>query len=116
MKSVVTSSLLIVGVAALVAVYTLGFSEQHPKSTSAFFQSLSGEDVEFLKFIAEYGRSYGTKEELEFRGSIFKDNLSRIQLENSKEDNKFVLGINKFADWTTEEIKNLLSYRPMDLK
>jgi hypothetical protein len=36
-----------------------------PKSTS--FNTLTSEDLEFMKFVAKYGKSYGTKEEYEFR-------------------------------------------------
>ena len=68
--------------------------------------------MEYLKFISKYGRMMGTKEELEFRSSIFKKNLAAIRMENSKNGNSFSLGVNKFADWTPTEYKRLLGYKP----
>jgi hypothetical protein len=58
------ASLCVVGIAACVAVYALT-SMDAPKSTS--FNTLTSEDLEFMKFVAKYGKSYGTKEEYEFR-------------------------------------------------
>jgi len=103
------ASLAVVGVAACVAVYALSYQ---PKSAS-LYSTLSSDDVEFLKFVSKYGKSYGTKEEYELRADTFKDTLAKIAEENSKNDNSFTVGINKFADWTPSEFKRLLSYKPM---
>jgi hypothetical protein len=103
------ASIAVVGVAACIAVYAL---TQQPQSNS-LYTALSAEDMEFLKFVALHGKSYGTKEEFEFRSDIFKKNLASINLENSKNDNSFKLGVNKFADWTPAEYKRMLSYRPL---
>ena len=103
------ASIAVVGVAACIAVYAL---TQQPQSSS-LYTALSAEDMEFLKFVSLHGKSYGTKEEFEFRSDIFKKNLASINLENSKNDNSFRLGVNKFADWTPAEYKRMLSYRPL---
>lgn len=80
-----------------------------PKSTS--FNTLTSEDLEFMKFVAKYGKSYGTKEEYEFRLQQFKSAYSTIQTENSKNGNTFTVGVNKFADLTNAEYKRLLGYK-----
>ena len=103
------ASLAVVGVAACVAVYALSAG---PKTTS-LYTSLTTEDMEFLKFVALHGKSYGTKEEFEFRSQIFKETMAKIALENAKPENTFKVGINKFADFTPAELKRLLSYRPL---
>lgn len=107
------ASLAVVGVAATVAVYALT-SMDTPKSTS--FNTLTSEDLEFMKFVAKYGKSYGTKEEYEFRLQQFKTAYSTIQSENSKNGNTFTMGVNKLADLTNAEYKRLLGYRRAGLK
>jgi len=102
------ATLAVVGVAACAALYALTGS---PKSSS-LYSSLNAEDMEFLKFVSTYGRSYGTKEEFEFRAAQFKDTLAKIELENQNPENTFTVGINKFADWTPAEYRRLLGYKP----
>ena len=103
------ASLAVVGVAACVAVYALSFQ---PKSAS-LYSTLSSEDMEFLKFVSKHGKSYGTKEEFEFRADAFKNTLMQLSEENSKNENTFRVGLNKFADWTPAEFQRILSYKPV---
>jgi KDEL-tailed cysteine endopeptidase len=103
------ASLAVVGVAAVVAVFAL---TQSPKSNSLYSNVLTAEDMEFLKYIAKFGKSYGTKEEFEFRAEQFKKNLALLAEENARNENTFTVGINKFADWTPAEYKRILSYKP----
>ncbi len=106
------TTLAVVGVAACIAVYALSF--QPEKNSVSLFANgtLGADDMEYMKFISQYGRMYGTKEELEFRSNIFKKNLAAIRQENSRNGNGFTLGVNKFADWTPQEYKRLLGYKP----
>ena len=104
------ATIAVVGVAACVAVYAL--SGTQPAGNSLYSNVLSADDMEFLKYVAKYGKSYGTKEEFEFRGDVFKNTLAAIANENSKNDNTFRVGLNKFADWTPAEFKRILSYKP----
>lgn len=103
------ASIAIVGVAACVAVYAL---TQSPKSNSLYSNTLTAEDMEFLKFVAKHGKSYGTKEEFEFRADLFKKTLAALAEENARNENTFTVGVNKFADWTPAEYRRLLSYKP----
>jgi len=103
------ASIAIVGVAACIAVYAL---TQQPQSSS-LYTALSTEDMEFLKFVSLHGKSYGTKEEFEFRSEIFKKTLANLSVENSRNENTFRLALNKFADWTPAEYRRMLSYRPL---
>jgi hypothetical protein len=71
--------------------------------------------VEYLKYIARFGKSYGTKEEFIQRAGYFKDALAKIMEFNSQnsggQDGMFHLAINKFADWSHEEYRQLLGYK-----
>jgi hypothetical protein len=69
-------------------------------------------DMEFIKFVAEYGRSYGTQEEFNFRAGHFAQNLMKIRALNETTSTH---GINKFTDRTPAEMKKLLGYRAQDM-
>ena len=73
----------------------------------------NAEDSEMIgryhKYLAEYGKSYNSENEFEFRFQIFKENANLIDAHNAQEST-YTLGINKFADWTEEEYKRLLGY------
>ena len=68
-------------------------------------------DSEFLRFVSVHGKSYKTKEELQMRQMIFKNNLAKIQEENRNQENSFSLALNKYADWTPQEFKAILSLK-----
>ena len=103
------ASLAVVGIAACVAVFAL---TQSPKTNSLYSNVLTVEDMEFIKYVAKFGKSYGTKEEFEFRADQFKKNFASLLEENSRNENTFTVGINKFADWTPAEYRRILSYKP----
>jgi hypothetical protein len=97
-------TLAVVGVAACTALFAL---QAYPQAAS-FLQLTQEEDVRFNNYLAMYGKSYGTKEEFEFRKEQFLQNLAMYQEVTSQNDVTFSLGINKFADWTEAEFKRLL--------
>jgi len=101
------ASLVVVGVAACVAVYALTGA---PASTS-MYNTISASEMEFIKYIASYGKSYGTKEEFEFRAQIFKNTLQTISEANAENGASFTLAVNKFADMTHEEYKMMFGYK-----
>ena len=103
------ASLAVVGIAACVAVYSLNYQAK----SATLYTSLSSEELEFLKFVSKFGRNYGTKEEFKMRSQQFARTLAKISEENSKSENTFRVGINKFADWSPEEFRRILSYEPM---
>jgi C1A family cysteine protease len=67
-------------------------------------------EKEFQKHIAEYGKSYGTKEEYQFRLALFAEKHAAIAEENAT-NGSFQLGHNQFSDWTQEEYKRLLGFK-----
>jgi len=58
--------------------------------------------------MSEFGLSYGTKEEYNFRMEIFADNDAYIKEQNLNSENTFVLDHNKFSTMTKEEVKMML--------
>jgi len=66
---------------------------------------------EFVHHISEYGHSYGTKEEFEFRFGIYKQKDAEYKKINSNGNLTFTVGHNQFSAWTDSEYKKLLGYR-----
>jgi hypothetical protein len=104
------ASLAVVGVAACVAVYAL---TAVPAKTSLYSNVITSDDMAFLKYVSKFGKSYGTKEEFEFRADLFKNTLAALGNENSKNGNTFTVALNKFADFTPAEFKRMLAYKPI---
>jgi len=72
---------------------------------------LGAEDYEFMRYISEQGRSYGTVAEFMFRGDIFKKNHAEIAAHNADANKTHTVGHNQFSDRTAEEMSRLLGYR-----
>ena len=66
----------------------------------------------YQKYVAEYGKSYTSAEEFDFRFQTFVENVRIIDAHNAQ-DSTFTMGVNKFADWTTEEYKRILRHTPV---
>ena len=64
----------------------------------------------FIQHMAEFGLSYGTKEEFSFRLQEFakKDNIIN---EINERQQSYSVGHNKFSTWTDAEYQKLLSFR-----
>ena len=72
-------------------------------------------EMSFAQYLAEYGKSYATKEEYLFRLNIFVQKVAFIAQHNAvalKEDDHFV-GLNHMSDWTEAEYKRLLGFNPV---
>ena len=73
---------------------------------------ISEDDIEFIQFLSEHGKSYTTTDQYNFRKMVFKQNLEAIKA--FKSDTSTV-GVNKFTDLTKEEFKKyLLGFRARD--
>jgi hypothetical protein len=62
---------------------------------------------EFRDFMATYGRSYESVEEMLHRARVFATNLAHIKAVNANPANTWTAAVNKLADKTTEEIAQL---------
>jgi hypothetical protein len=107
MRQGLSVTLAVVGFVATSALIALSYT---PSSTQ-FYTALTVEDHEFMKYVAKYGKSYGTKEEYDFRAKVFKQTLAKISMNNGRNDVTYRLGVNKFADYTEAEYKKLLGFK-----
>jgi C1A family cysteine protease len=99
-----------VGAAAALGLVAINY--QAPESTNLFLSDvMTAEDYEFIRYVAKYGKSYGTKAEFEFRSAQFKQTLSKIAALN-EENETSTHSINKFADFTAAEWKKMLGFKP----
>ena len=49
---------------------------------------------------------------IQFRLAEFSRNLQAIEENNSDPESTHEMGVNKFSDWTKDEMKRILGYRP----
>ena len=99
-----------VGAAAALGLVALNY--QAPESTNLFLSDvMTAEDYEFIRYVAKYGKSYGTKAEFEFRSAQFKQTLAKIAAHN-EENGTSTHGVNLFSDMTQAEYRKRLGYKP----
>ena len=67
-------------------------------------------DYEFMRFIVNHAKSYATRDEFEFRKSVFADRYYEYRALN-KELTTSQVGINFFSDHTTAEYEKLLGWK-----
>jgi cathepsin L len=72
---------------------------------------LEAADYQFFEFVSQYGKSYGTKAEFNFRSQIFKSKLAQIEAFNADMTNTHSIGVNDFTDRTEAEMQKMLGYR-----
>ena len=72
---------------------------------------VSETEMAFMRYVSEWGKSYGTKAEFEFRFEQFERNMAVIAEHNSDNSNGHALALNEFSDWTQAEYKKLLGYK-----
>ena len=58
-----------------------------------------------MQFLAKYGKTYVSKDDISSRFNTFSDNLDRIN-EHNKGDS-YKMGINEFSDMTIEEFESV---------
>ena len=93
-----------VAIIAIVATLAATFYVMYPSSSVDY-------DAEYMSYIAKFNKNYASQEEYNFRKGLFAEQLKVIEKHNAKESS-FTLGINEFSDWTLDEYKRLLGYKP----
>jgi len=102
----------VAGLGASAALAVIALNYQAPEGTQLFrSEILTAEDHEFIRYVSQYGKSYGTRSEFEFRNAQFKEKLAKIADHNSMNEETHTVGLNYMADWTHEEYKKLLGYK-----
>jgi len=99
-------------IAALTALGLVAVTNSASEGSQLFLsERITEEEMMYMKYVTEYGKSYGTKAEFEFRLDQFKKTLNKMALHNSDNSHKSTVGHNQFSDWTDAEYKRLLSYK-----
>ena len=93
MRKDVIASVVAVGLAATVALFNLNAEDLE------FFRTrdsaiITAEEHQFFNFIAEYGRSYSTKAEYEFRLDLFAMKLDIINEHNANPNATSTMEVN----------------------
>jgi len=96
-------------VAGLAGTAALGAGALH-YSTQQGVEFMSAADYEFMKYVTEHGKSYGTKAEFEYRANIFKQTLAEVEEINSQ-NGTHTVGLNFLSDMTKQERSRLLGYK-----
>ena len=102
----------IAGLAVVGATATLAyFGSQNVTSGQNFIATPMGEfEISFMTFLAKHNKSYGTKEEYEYRLSEYSKNMQLIN-DHNKGDHTYKLAENKFADQSDAEYKKMLGLK-----
>ena len=70
----------------------------------------SAADVNFMNYLARFGKSYGTIEEYLFRMELYLANEAKI-ISINREATSYQVGLNKFSDWTDFEFERLNGHK-----
>jgi hypothetical protein len=65
----------------------------------------------FINHVSDYGLSYGTKEEYQFRLDQFISSEAIINEINADKKYTFTAGHNQFSTWTKDEYKKMLGVK-----
>jgi C1A family cysteine protease len=106
----------VVAIAGAVATFAI-FNINAPTSGSSFLAAteITEAEREFINFITDHRRSYGTKEEYEYRLSLFTATYNDI-ISNNQQNGDIVKEVNKFSDMSTYEFKQMLGFNPSTAK
>jgi len=72
----------------------------------------SDTETAFLNFLAEHNKSYGTREEYEFRLNEFSKKVAFVQKHNALYPDEHTVGLNFMADWSEDEYAKIRGYKP----
>jgi xylem cysteine proteinase len=97
-------------VAALAALGLVAVNYSSEASQLFLSDRITEEEMAYMKYVTEWGKSYGTKAEFDFRLEQFKKTLAKMAAHNSDNSHKSTVGHNLFSDWTDAEYKRLLGY------
>merc|ERR1712070_903454 len=79
---------------------------------AASAMAITENELQFLNYVAEHAKNYGTVEEFNFRFANWIQNHEFILEEEKVLGRKFKLGHNKFSDWSRAEFTSTLGYLP----
>ena len=100
------------GIAALAALGLVAVNYSSEEGQQLFLsERITDEEYSYMKYVTEFGKSYGTKAEFKFRLEQYKNTLKKMADHESNAAHKSTVAHNEFSDWTEAEYKKLLGYR-----
>jgi len=83
-------------------------------AVAALIGLVSANEIEeaYLQFLSKHNKSYGTRQEYEFRLAQFKRSYNFVKDFNSMGEGDHEVEINFMSDWTHEEYKKMLGLLP----
>jgi hypothetical protein len=85
-------------------------SNSLPSGSNFLSTPMTEAEMEFITFISQNQKSYGTKEEYEYRLGLFTEAYNKVK-EHNADNTSYKLGINQLADMNDYEYKKLLGYK-----
>jgi len=104
-------------VAAVGAVATIGALAMYQSTESSqlfLSEIITADELAYMKYVTEWGKSYGTKAEFKFRLDQFKQTMAKMAEHESNSAHQSTVGVNQFSDWTHAEYKTLLGYKHVE--
>ena len=89
------ASIAAVSLAATVALFNMSAEQTSLYQSS---EIITSSERQFMEYMANYGKTYGTKAEYKFRLNEFTQRLAEIEEHNSRDGETSTMGLNKFAD------------------
>ena len=72
----------------------------------------SDNEIAFNQWMMKYGKTYGNQSDKSYRLAVFSENMSKVEEHSYNTHATYKLGLNKFADLTSEEFsKQYLGYK-----
>jgi len=100
------------GIAALAALGLVAVNYSSNEGSQLFLsERITEDEMAYMRYVTEWGKSYGTKAEFKFRMEQFKKTLKNIAEHEADNEHTSTVGINHMADWTDAEYKKLLGYK-----
>ena len=102
-------------IAALAALGLVAVNYSSSEGSQLFLsERITEEEMAYMRYVTEWGKSYGTKAEFVFRMEQFKKTMAKMAEHESNEEHNSTVGLNQFSDWTEAEYKRLLGYKPRE--
>merc|ERR1711907_91721 len=101
------------GIAALAALGLVAVNYSSNEGSQLFLsERITEEEMAYMRYVSEFGKSYGTKAEFKFRLEQFQKTLKKIAEHESDAAHGSTVAHNEFSDWTEAEYKRLHGYTP----
>merc|ERR1711907_499305 len=89
------------GIAALAALGLVAVNYSQSEGSQLFLsERITEDEMAYMRYVTEYGKSYGTKSEFVFRMEQFKKTMAKMAEHNSNNAHGSTVSLNEFSDWT----------------